>query len=84
MEDGTKEKTKMYEVCNAGSTDLYIPFFQIAIEMIKENGMLGYITMNTFLKSLNARELRKYFMECSYNISIVDFRGHQVFSGKLR
>lgn len=82
MEDGTKEKTKMYEVCNAGSTDLYIPFFQIAIEMIKENGMLGYITMNTFLKSLNARELRKYFMEGSYNISIVDFRGHQVFSGK--
>lgn len=82
MEDGTKEKTKMYEVCNAGSTDLYIPFFQIAIEMIKENGMLGYITMNTFLKSLNARELRKYFMEGSYNISLVDFRGHQVFSGK--
>lgn len=82
MEDGTKEKTKMYEVCNAGSTDLYIPFFQIAIEMIKENGMLGYITMNTFLKSLNARELRKYFMEGSYNLSIVDFRGHQVFSGK--
>lgn len=82
MEDETKEKTKMYEVCNAGSTDLYIPFFQIAIEMIKENGMLGYITMNTFLKSLNARELRKYFMEGSYNISIVDFRGHQVFSGK--
>lgn len=82
MEDGTKEKTKMYEVCNAGSTDLYIPFFQIAIEMIKENGMLGYITMNTFLKSLNARELRKYFMEASYNISLVDFRGHQVFSGK--
>lgn len=82
MEDETKEKTKMYEVCNAGSTDLYIPFFQIAIEMIKKNGMLGYITMNTFLKSLNARELRKYFMEDSYNISIVDFRGHQVFSGK--
>lgn len=82
MEDGTKEKTKMYEVCNAGSTDLYIPFFQIAIEMIKENGMVGYITMNTFLKSLNARELRKYFMEGSYNIGIVDFRGHQVFSGK--
>ena len=44
--------------------------------------MLGYITMNTFLKSLNARELRKYFMEGSYNICIVDFRGHQVFSGK--
>lgn len=82
MENRIKEKTKNYEVCNAGSTDLYIPFFQIAIEMLKENGMLGYITMNTFLKSLNARELRKYFMNDGYNISIVDFRGHQVFSGK--
>lgn len=82
MEDSIKQKTKWYEVCDSGSTDLYIPFFQIAIEMIKENGMLGYITMNTFLKSLNARELRKYFMEGSYNISIVDFRGHQVFKGK--
>lgn len=82
MEDGIKGKTKMYEVCRAGSTDLYIPFFQIAIEMLKENGVLGYITMNTFLKSLNARELRKYFMDGGYNISIVDFRGHQVFPGK--
>lgn len=82
MEKGTKEKTKNYEVCNAGSTDLYIPFFQIAVEMLSEKGILGYITMNTFLKSLNARELRKFFMDGSYNISIVDFRGHQVFSGK--
>lgn len=82
MEYGTKEKTKMYDVCNSGSTDLYIPFFQIAVEMLKDGGVMGYITMNTFLKSLNARELRKFFMEGSYNISIVDFRGHQVFSGK--
>ena len=82
MEKGTKEKTKNYEVCNAGSTDLYIPFFQIAVEMLSEKGILGYITMNTFLKSLNARELRKFFMDGSYNIGIVDFRGHQVFSGK--
>lgn len=82
MEVGIKEKTKIYKVCGAGSTDLYIPFFQIAIEMLMENGVLGYITMNTFLKSLNARELRKYFMDGGYNISIVDFRGHQVFPGK--
>lgn len=45
--------------------------------------MVGYITMNTFLKSLNARELRKYFMEGSYNIGIIDFRGHQVFRAKV-
>lgn len=82
MEDGTKEKTKMYEVCNSGSTDLYIPFFQIAVEMLKDDGVMGYITMNTFLKSLNARELRKFFMDNGYEIKIIDFRGHQIFQGK--
>lgn len=82
MEDGTKEKTKMYDVCNSGSTDLYIPFFQIAVEMLKDDGVLGYITMNTFLKSLNARELRKFFMDNGFEIKIIDFRGHQIFQGK--
>ena len=82
MEDGTKEKTKMYDVCNSGSTDLYIPFFQIAVEMLKDNGVMGYITMNTFLKSLNARELRKFFMDNGFDIKIIDFRGHQIFLGK--
>lgn len=82
MEDGTKEKTKMYGVCNSGSTDLYIPFFQIAVEMLKDDGVLGYITMNTFLKSLNARELRKFFMDKGFEIKIIDFRGHQIFQGK--
>ena len=82
MEDGIKEKTKMYEVCNSGSTDLYIPFFQIAVEMLKDDGVMGYITMNTFLKSLNARELRKFFMDSGFEIKIIDFRGHQMFQGK--
>ena len=72
----------MYDVCNSGSTDLYIPFFQIAVEMLKDDGVLGYITMNTFLKSLNARELRKFFMDNGFEIKIIDFRGYQIFQGK--
>lgn len=82
MEDGTKEKTKMYDVCYSGSTDLYIPFFQIAVEMLKVDGVMGYITMNSFLKSLNARELRKFFMDNGFEIKIIDFRGYQMFQGK--
>lgn len=82
MKEETKLKTKRYKVCDSGSTDLYIPFFQIAIEMLKKNGILGYITMNSFLKSLNARRLRAYFMDNHFYISIIDFRGHQIFKGK--
>ena len=78
MEDDTRLKTKWYEVCDSGSTDLYIPFFQIAVEMLNDEGKIGYITMNSFLKSLNARKLRAFFVDNQFDIHIVDFRGYQV------
>ena len=61
LDKETKEKLKDWEVCQSGNSDLYIPFFQIAIENLAENGTLGFITMNSFFKSLNGRALRDYF-----------------------
>ena len=78
----THSKLKFFEVCSSGHPDLYIPFFQIAIEMLNDTGRLGYITMNTFLRSINGRAVRNYFSRNKYAISIVDFRGYQVFDSK--
>ena len=78
----THAKLSAYEVCSSGQPDLYIPFFQIAIEMLNDGGRLGYITMNTFMRSVNGRAVRKYFSRNRYAISIVDFRGYQVFESK--
>lgn len=75
-------KLNSYEVCAAGNTDLYIPFFQIATDMLNDGGRLGYITMNTFMRSLNGRAIRKYFSRNRYAICIIDFRGHQIFESK--
>src|SRR5690606_17364435 len=61
LDEETKEKLKNWEVCKSGNSDLYIPFFQIAIENLTEHGILGFITMNSFFKSLNGRALRDYF-----------------------
>ena len=78
----TRKKLKQYEVCLTGHPDLYIPFFQIAIEMLAKGGQIGFITMNTFLRSVNGRALRHYFSNNGYSISIVDFRGYQVFKSR--
>lgn len=75
----TKEKLKNWEVCQSGNSDLYIPFFQIAIENLSKNGTLGFITMNSFFKSLNGRALRNYFQSKQLAISIIDFGSEQVF-----
>lgn len=74
-----KESIKKWSVCASGNTDLYIPFFQLAIESLSENGRMGYITMNSFLNSLNGRELRRYLREGSWDLRIIDFRDTQIF-----
>lgn len=82
LSEDTHEKLKQYDVCSSGHPDLYIPFFKIAIEMLNNNGRLGYITMNTFLRSVNGRAIRNYFSQNKHTISIVDFRGFQIFESK--
>lgn len=82
LDDDTKEKLKSWEVSKSGNSDLYIPFFQIAIEHLAVNGILGFITMNSFFKSLNGRALRDYFQKKQLAISIIDFGAEQVFKSK--
>jgi len=78
----TKEKLKKWDVCKSGNSDLYISFFQIAIENLAENGVLGYITMNSFFKSLNGRDIRDYFQRKKLAITIIDFGSKQIFKSK--
>lgn len=82
LEDTVKENLKNWTVCASGNPDLYIPFFQIGYENLAENGILGYITMNTFFKSLNGRALRNYFEENKTTIRIIDFGTLQIFKSK--
>jgi len=82
MTSETKEKAIKYEVCKYGRPDLYIPFIQIAIDSLSENGRMGYITMNSFFNSLNGRGLREYFDKLRFDIKIVDFKDTQIFKGK--
>ncbi len=69
-------------MASTGKTDLYLPFFQIAIEALKPDGLLGYITVNNFYRSLNGRAFRSYMSEHRYKLQIVDFGSEQVFRGR--
>lgn len=82
LPEETRKRMRQFEVCRCGNSDLYIPFFQIAIESLRDGGRLGYIVMNTFLTSLNGTALREYLHERQYEIQVVDFRDQQIFKGK--
>jgi methylase of polypeptide subunit release factors len=82
LPEETLLKLQKFEVCKSGNSDLYIPFFQLGIQNLKDAGILGFITMNSFFKSLNGRNLREYFKQHSLNIKIIDFGTEQVFKSK--
>ncbi|QER38354.1 N-6 DNA methylase [Acinetobacter suaedae] len=79
IDDESLKLLKRWAVCSTGHPDLYIPFFEIGLEILKERGVLGFITMNTFFKSINGRALRQYFGDKKYKLSITDFGSMQVF-----
>lgn len=82
LPEETRKRMRQFDVCRCGNSDLYIPFFQIAIESLRVRGRLGYIVMNTFLTSLNGTALREYLHARQYEIQVVDFRDQQIFKGK--
>lgn len=82
LSNETKELLNKWSVCSSGNPDLYIPFFQIGLENLSSNGILGYITMNSFFKSLNGRSLRSYFHINNIFLKIIDFGSEQVFISK--
>lgn len=79
----TKKNLPLWSISKVGNADLYIPFFEIGLSALNENGLLGYITVNTFFKSVNARALRNYFANNHLSLSIVDFGEQLVFKKKL-
>ena len=83
MDDETKESMKEWSTCRTGHPDLYIPFFQIGYELLKDNGILAYITVNSFINSVNGRAIRQYFEEQRALLKIIDFGDKQVFQSRM-
>ena len=82
IKDETKKLLERWTVSQSGKADLYIPFFQLALESLKDNGILGYITVNNFYRSVNGRNLREYFSQKEYLMRIIDFGSEQIFKGR--
>ena len=68
-----------YRFCKSGSTDIYIAFYELALNLIKDTGTCGFITPNTFLHTETAKELRRYFSTRQNIVQITNYRHIQLF-----
>ena len=82
MDEETKNLLDNWPVTQIGNTDLYIPFFEIGLKFLSNNGCLGYITVNSFFRSLNARLLRQLFQINKQYLKIIDFGDEPLFGSR--
>ncbi|WP_285046568.1 Eco57I restriction-modification methylase domain-containing protein [Lactococcus petauri] len=64
-----------------GVPDLYVPFFEIGMNILIDGGIGAYITPNTFLRSLNGKKLRSFLENESQEVRLINFENEQVFDG---
>jgi methylase of polypeptide subunit release factors len=69
-----------YDFCKNGSTDIYIAFFELCLNLLSENGICGLITPNTFIFTETARNLRQCFVQNRNLVQITNYGDIQLFN----
>jgi len=75
-----KERLKIegYQSYN-GTADLYIYFFEQGYRLLKENGILSYITSNKYTRAKYGKEFREFVLNNTTILEYIDFNGVKVF-----
>jgi len=68
-----------YTFCKSGSTDIYIAFYELCLNLLNENGICGLITPNTFFYTETARPMRQFFENHKNLVKITNYANIQLF-----
>ncbi len=82
---GTDIKNALSERYKAATRrfDLYIPFVERGLFLLKQKGLLAYIVPTMFVVREYGEDLRKTIVQEAAVVSIVDFGVNQVFKGAM-
>ena len=61
------------------SGDIYCLFYEMGIKILRKHGVLSYITSNSWLQTQYGYELRKYFVDKTNPIVLLNFTDLQLF-----
>lgn len=73
-----------FPMCVKGLVDIYIAFFNLGIEMLKDDSsILSYITPSSWINSTSGVLFRQYVRNHDMLSSLFDFEHEQVFDGVM-
>lgn len=73
------DSVKSFKFAQEGMTDLYLVFYEIGLNMLKDHGILGYITPSSFFNSLAGNVFRRHIVDRNLLVKIADLGHYQVF-----
>jgi adenine-specific DNA-methyltransferase len=79
LDPDTRELLKKEFQFSDGTIDIYTSFFELGINSLKNNGILGFITPNGYLHASSCKKFRQYLQQARIVRKIVDFKSNKVF-----
>jgi hypothetical protein len=67
-----------YEVFTS-TADLYVYFYEKGYQLLKDQGILAYITSNKWMRAKYGEKLRRFLKENTTILKLIDFSGYRVF-----
>ncbi len=81
LESNTRDKIKRKFTFAEGTIDIYITFFELGIKLLNTDGILGYITPNSYINNSSYQRFRSYLSNSNMLNSIIDFKSNKIFNG---
>jgi TaqI-like C-terminal specificity domain/N-6 DNA Methylase len=69
---------KQYEVADY-QFDMYVLFYERGVKLLSQNGMMAYITPNTWLNNQKTYKLRQFLLEKTRLVALADYSTVNVF-----
>ena len=63
----------------ARTGDIYSLFYELGHQILKDKGLLTFITSNKWMRAAYGESLRKFFVEKTNPLVLIDFGGTQIF-----
>lgn len=71
---------KKWFTARSGNIDLFLPFIELGLKILSDDGKMGYIIPNTYFTSMSAKKLREYLQGNRFVSEIFDFNHLQLFA----
>jgi len=74
---------KKYKKTAYKRVDISILFIELAKQILRENGLVGYVTSNQFLVTEYGRKMRQFILDNYRPMQIIDFGGLPIFEDAI-